>query len=104
MRMRAIFAAISILAITVAGPAPGSAKETDAVTYLLAQAAGLPKGSYQQSCQCQLSGGVTLLCFCNNLQGRMFQTTMDVRNCTLPKDIKNCNGNLKCIEKGQECQ
>ena len=59
---------------------------------------GLPKGSYQQSCQCQLSGGITLLCFCQNINARMFQTTMDLRSCQPPKDIKNCDGRLKCVD------
>ena len=59
---------------------------------------GLPKGSYSTSCTCQLSGGVTLMCFCNNLQAKMFETTLDVRNCHQPKDIKNCNGQLTCTE------
>jgi hypothetical protein len=59
---------------------------------------GLPKGSYSTSCTCQLSGGVTLMCFCNNLQAKMFETTLDLRNCHAPKDIKNCDGTLTCTE------
>ncbi len=59
---------------------------------------GLPKGSYSTSCTCQLSAGVTLMCFCNNLQAKMFETTLDLRNCHAPKDIKNCNGQLTCTE------
>ncbi len=59
---------------------------------------GLPKGSYATSCTCQLSGGVQLLCFCNNLDAKMFETTMDLRSCPAPKDIKNCNGTLTCTE------
>ncbi|HEX9463278.1 MAG TPA: hypothetical protein VGB82_11830 [Alphaproteobacteria bacterium] len=67
---------------------------------LLAQRGGnsLPRGSYQQSCTCQVSGGTTLLCFCNNVQGRMFETDIDLRACPLPKDIKNCNGKLTCVD------
>jgi hypothetical protein len=64
----------------------------------------LPKGSYQQSCTCRVSGGTTLLCFCNNVQGRMFETDLDLRSCPLPKDIKNCNGKLTCVDpKVGEC-
>ena len=59
---------------------------------------GMPKGSYRDSCQCQLSGGITLLCFCQNINARMFQTTMDIRSCQAPKDIKNCDGRLKCVD------
>lgn len=59
---------------------------------------GLPKGSYSGSCTCQMSGGITLMCFCSNVQARMFQTTLDVRNCAAPKDIKNCDGRLTCTE------
>ena len=59
---------------------------------------GLPKGSYSGSCTCQLSGGVTLMCFCNNVQAKMFETQLDIRNCHQPKDIKNCNGTLTCTE------
>ena len=70
----------------------------------LARGNDLPRGSYQQSCTCQMSGGIRLMCFCNNLKGKMFETEMDVRNCPLPKDIRNCNGKLKCLEpKGGEC-
>jgi len=58
----------------------------------------LPKGSYQQSCTCQMSGGVTLLCMCANPEGKYFETTYDVRNCTLPKDIRNCFGKLVCVD------
>ena len=57
---------------------------------------GMPKGSYSGSCTCQLSGGVQLMCFCNNLQAKMFETTMDLRSCPAPKDIKNCDGQLTC--------
>lgn len=59
---------------------------------------GLPKGSYAESCTCQISGGVTLMCYCSNLQARMFQTTLDVRSCPLPSDIKNCDGRLTCTD------
>jgi len=58
----------------------------------------LPKGSYQQSCTCQMSGGTTLLCMCANPEGKYFQTSYDVRNCTLPKDIRNCFGKLVCVD------
>jgi hypothetical protein len=97
--MRAATLAVMALAIAaLSTPAPANDLRT-----LLAQRAPLPKGSYQQSCQCELSGGVTLLCVCANLQGRYFNTTLDVRQCTLPKDIKNCNGNLTCVEPKGEC-
>jgi len=59
---------------------------------------GLPKGSYSGSCTCQISGGVTLMCFCNNVQAKMFETMIDIRTCHQPKDIKNCNGTLTCTE------
>ncbi len=83
-----------------------TATESEAFTrlQLLAQrAADLPKGPYQQSCQCQISGGIHLQCFCDNLNARMFQTNMDVRTCLAPKEIKNCDGNLRCKEKAEEC-
>lgn len=59
---------------------------------------GMPKGSYRDSCQCQLSGGLTLVCYCANINARLFQTTLDVRSCQAPKDIKNCDGRLKCVD------
>jgi hypothetical protein len=57
---------------------------------------GMPKGSFSASCTCQVSGGVTLICYCANLQAKMFQTTLDLRNCPAPNDIKNCDGKLTC--------
>ena len=57
---------------------------------------GMPKGSFSASCTCQMSGGVDLICFCANLQAKMFQTTLDVRSCPAPNDIKNCDGKLTC--------
>ncbi len=59
---------------------------------------GLPKGSYSGSCSCALSGGIYLNCYCNNLQSKMFETTMDTRECHAPKDIKNCDGRLTCTD------
>ncbi len=104
MKARVFLAAIGLLALGLSTTAVTADEPGALRSRLLAQAVGnIPKGSYQQSCQCQISGGVTLMCFCANLNGRLFQTTLDVRNCTPPKDIRNCNGNLKCIEKGQEC-
>jgi hypothetical protein len=65
---------------------------------------GLPKGSFSTSCACQISGGVTLMCFCSNVQAKMFETTLDVRSCPAPKDIKNCDGRLTCTESaGAAC-
>ena len=63
----------------------------------------LPKGPYQQTCQCQISGGIYLQCFCANLNARMFQTNLDVRSCPAPKEIRNCDGNLRCKDKAEEC-
>ena len=57
---------------------------------------GAPKGSFASSCTCQMSGGVQLICYCANLQAKMFQTTIDVRSCPAPNDIKNCDGTLTC--------
>src|SRR4051812_10801199 len=98
--MRATALAILVFAAAL-GPFATPAPADDA-GLIVAQRATLPKGSYQQSCQCELSGGVTLLCVCANLQGRYFQTTFDVRKCPLPRDIKNCNGNLTCVEPKAE--
>jgi hypothetical protein len=87
------FMAMVALAATVLIPNLASAGEQ-----LLAQRSTLPKGSYQQSCTCQISGGVTLLCMCANPQGKYFQTDFDVRNCPPPKDIRNCFGKLICVD------
>ncbi len=57
-----------------------------------------PKGSYSLSCTCAMSAGTDLLCYCNNLQAKMFRTTMDIRQCPPPSDIKNCDGNLTCTQ------
>jgi hypothetical protein len=57
-----------------------------------------PKGSYSVSCTCAFSGGHDLMCYCNNLQAKMFATTLDVRQCPLPNDIKNCDGTLTCTQ------
>jgi hypothetical protein len=100
-RMAVLTAALAAALVVMSAPASaGGAGES---VQLVQRPGEMPKGSYQQSCQCQLSGGLTLLCFCANIQGRMFQTTMDVRQCPQPKDIRNCNGTLKCTEKGEEC-
>lgn len=65
---------------------------------------GLPKGSYSVSCTCAMSGGANLMCYCNNVQAKMFRTTLDIRSCPLPKDIKNCDGLLTCTESaGARC-
>lgn len=106
IRMAVLTAALAtaVFAVPAAAPA-GETGDGAAPGLRLAQRAGdgLPKGSYQQSCQCQLSGGLTLVCYCANINGRLFQTTMDVRSCQAPKDIRNCDGTLKCTDKGQEC-
>jgi len=93
MNLRA-FLTIAALAIAILAPSPAPADEP----VLLAQNKNLPRGSYQQSCTCQLSGGVTLICMCANPQGKYFQTDFDVRNCPLPKDIRNCFGKLLCVD------
>ncbi len=99
-----ILAALTVVALAL--PAAAPAAESDSVARLiqLAQrAAELPKGPYRDTCQCQFSGGLFLQCFCANLNARMFQTNMDIRTCPAPKEIKNCDGALKCKEKGEEC-
>ena len=102
---RLSFAAIGIALLAGAGGS-ALAAETPLMDRILqlAQAGNLPKGSYQQSCTCFFSGGVTLMCNCANPQGRMFQSNLDIRNCPPPKDIKNCSGNLSCVGKGEECR
>lgn len=105
--MRRLVLITAALVLAALAPAPlATATESEAFTrlQLLAQrAADLPKGPYQQSCQCQISGGIYLQCFCANLNARMFQTNMDVRSCPAPKEIKNCDGTLRCKEKAEEC-
>lgn len=101
MRFALAIAALAI--VTFALPAPLPAAESGAPPQLAQRAAELPKGSYTQSCQCQFSGGIFLQCYCANLNARMFQTNLDIRTCPQPKDIRNCNGSLKCTDKGQEC-
>jgi hypothetical protein len=61
-------------------------------------AGGMPKGSFAASCACQFSGGALLSCFCNNIQAKWIRSTMDVRQCAAPKDIKNCEGVLTCTD------
>ena len=96
--IRVASAALAVLGL-LAASAPAPAGELREQLQLAAQQrSALPKGSYQQSCQCEFSGGITLLCLCQNPEGRYFQTTLDVRKCPLPKDIKNCKGNLTCVE------
>lgn len=105
MRRFVLIAATLIMA-ALAPLHPVSAGESDTLNRLqqLAQRAGdLPKGPYQSSCQCQFSGGMYLQCFCANLNARMFQTNLDVRTCPVPKEIRNCDGHLRCKEKGDEC-
>ncbi len=100
--MRTRLYAIAWIAVALTfccAPAPAGEITRHIVQLAVQQSGnGLPKGSYQQSCTCQVSGGVTLMCFCNNLQGKMFETQIDVRNCALPKDIRNCNGKLTCVD------
>lgn len=108
-RMAVLMAALAALVAWGADAAPaGESADPAATLQQLAQrgrepADGMPKGSYRDSCQCQISGGVTLLCFCANINARMFQTQMDVRTCQPPKDIKNCDGRLKCVDTGGAC-
>ena len=102
---RWVLALTAFAAVAIAVPTLSTAAESQASPQLAQQRApALPKGSYQQSCSCQFSGGITLMCYCANLNGRMFQTNLDVRNCPQPNDIRNCNGQLKCAAKGQECE
>ncbi len=101
---RFVLAISAFALLAVATPIVSPAAESDAPAQLAQQrGAPLPKGSYQQSCSCQFSGGIYLQCYCANLNAQMFQTNLDIRNCPQPKDIRNCNGSLKCTEKGQEC-
>jgi hypothetical protein len=105
--MRRLVLILTALALAALAPAElATATESDALARLqqLAQrTTDLPKGPYQSSCQCQISGGIFLQCFCANLNARMFQTNMDVRTCPAPKEIKNCDGTLRCKEKAEEC-
>ena len=103
---RFLLVAAALIMAALAPLQPVGATESDTLTRLqqLAQrAADLPKGPYRDSCQCQFSGGIYLQCFCANLNARMFQTNMDVRTCLAPKEIKNCDGHLRCKEKAEEC-
>jgi hypothetical protein len=101
---RVVLAATAFLFLAFATPVLAPATESQTSPQLAQQRGNtLPKGSYQQSCSCHFSGGIYLQCYCANLRGQMFQTNMDVRSCPLPKDIRNCGGNLKCAEKGDEC-
>jgi hypothetical protein len=100
-RFALILAAFTVLAF--AAPTASSATESQQPPLLAQRTTDLPKGTYQQTCQCQISGGIYLQRYCANLNARMFQTNLDVRTCPQPKEIKNCDGNLRCTEKGQEC-
>src|SRR5262249_26084846 len=105
MRRLVLIAATLLLAF-LAPSQNVSATESDALNRLqqLAQRPGdLPKGSYRDSCQCQISGGIYLQCYCANLNARMFQTNLDIRTCQAPKEIRNCDGHLRCKDKGEEC-
>ena len=97
---RKSLAVLTVAAVTVLLSGYIRAEEplTQRIINLAAAPNALPKGSYTESCQCQMSGGVTLMCLCANIDGKTFPTTIDVRNCPLPKDIRNCNGYLKCTE------
>ena len=89
MRLRIVMATMAMLAsLSAAGEAAESPGKRDA--------SGMPKGSFSASCACQFSGGVELACFCANTNAKWFRTTMDVRSCPGPKDIKNCDGVLTC--------
>ena len=101
---RLVLAMIAFGFVAFAAPVLSPAAESE-TSPQLAQQRGtpLPKGSYQQSCSCQFSGGIYLQCYCANLNAQMFQTNLDIRSCPQPNDIRNCNGSLKCTGKGQEC-
>jgi hypothetical protein len=90
-RFQVLAAAVGLLAMTAAAGLAAEVPRGEGGT-------GIPKGSYSASCTCQLSGGMYLMCFCNNVEAKYFQTTMDLRSCPAPKDIKNCNGQLTCTE------
>ena len=89
MTARTVFTALALSAFlaTPAGAADSPSKR---------DARGLPVGSYSTSCACQFSGGTELTCFCANVKAKWFRTSMDVRACPGPKDIKNCEGVLTC--------
>jgi len=100
-RFALIMASFAVLAF--AASLPSSATESELPPLLAQRTTDLPKGTYQQTCQCQISGGIYLQCYCANLNARMFQTNLDVRTCPMPKEIRNCDGNLRCKDKGEEC-
>lgn len=99
-RMAVLSAALAaaLLAVPTAAPADDLSAGVQLAQKRGEPADGMPKGSYRESCQCQLSGGLTLVCYCSNINARLFQTTLDVRSCQPPKDIKNCDGRLKCVD------
>ncbi len=59
--------------------------------------AGLPAGSYQQSCNNASMNGSTLSANCRNNSGAMMTSYLDVSQCRSTDDIGNLNGQLRCI-------
>jgi hypothetical protein len=86
------------LAIVIAGAVLMAASAYSAESPSRRGAGGMPKGSFTASCSCAMSGGQQLMCYCANQAAKLFQTSLDLRACPGPKDIKNCDGRLTCTE------
>ena len=60
-------------------------------------AAGIPEGSYRNSCQgCMLDGSTLSCTHCGAADGRQRVATIELASCQPPGDIDNQDGALRC--------
>ncbi len=63
-------------------------------------AAGLPPGSYTQSCTNAQLNGSTLTATCTAANGQRVTSYLDISQCRSTDDIGNVNGQLRCVYRG----
>jgi hypothetical protein len=61
-------------------------------------AAGLPAGSYQQSCVNATVRGRMLTATCSAANGARITSTLDVARCRPGSDVSNIDGRLECLQ------
>lgn len=62
--------------------------------------AGVPAGSYQQSCSNAQMSGSTLTASCRANNGGYVTSYLDISQCRSTDDIGNVNGQLRCVYRG----
>lgn len=68
--------------------------------YRTQYSAGLPPGSYTQSCVNAQMSGSTLSATCRAYNGQPVTSYLDISQCRPTDDIGNVNGQLRCVYRG----